>query len=379
MIKSYGTQNLKNIKTSILNKIKNDQIITNGRYCKLFEKKITNLLRSKYAVVCNNGTSAIMMAILALGHKNLVAILPNINFVASANIVSLLNGKIILCDINKKTGMVDLNSFKNILKKCKKKKIKPNIFIPVHYAGDLVDLKEISKICLQNKIDIIEDGCHSFGSYKVLNSKKIIVGSCNFSKITTFSFHAVKNITTLEGGAITTNNKRIYEKLLLLRSHSLKQTNIIDPYKMIYPTLNFRMTEISALIGIEQLKNVNKFKSYRNKIVERYLSKLDDAGNYLKPLNFKNKGIFWHLFVIMINNYKKKYNLMNFLKVNDIGSQIHYKPIYMHPVFKKNIIINDCKNSNFFYKRQLTLPLHTLMTLKETDKVVNKIKKFFFN
>ena len=377
MIKSYGSQNLKDIKPSILSKIKNEKIVTNGKYCKLFEKKISKLLKSKYAVVCNNGTSAIMMAILALKYENLVAIIPNINFVASANIVSLLKGKIVLCDINKETGMVDLNSFKRILKKCKKRKIKPNVFIPVHYAGDFVDLKEISKICYQNKIDIIEDGCHSFGSYKVLNNKKIIVGSCNFSKVTTFSFHAVKNITTLEGGVITTNDKRIYEKLILLRSHSLELTKINDPYIMKYPTLNFRMPEICALIGLEQLKNLNKFKRHRQKIIERYLLKLDDIKSYLKPLNLKNNAIFWHLFVIILKNYKKKYNLMNFLKSNNIGSQIHYKPIYMHPVFKKNIIINDCKNSNFFYKHQLTLPLHTLMTLKETDKIINKIKKFF--
>ena len=108
------------------------------------KKKLQNFLKSKYAVVCNNGTSAIMMAILALKHENLVAIIPNINFVASANIVSLLKGKIVLCDINKETGMVDLNSLKNF-KKVQKRKIKPNVFIPVHYAGDFVDLKEISK------------------------------------------------------------------------------------------------------------------------------------------------------------------------------------------------------------------------------------------
>ena len=137
------------------------------------------------------------------------------------------------------------------------------------------------------------------------------------------------------------------------------------------------MPEICALIGLEQLKNLNKFKRHRQKIIERYLLKLDDIKSYLKPLNLKNNAIFWHLFVIILKNYKKKYNLMNFLKSNNIGSQIHYKPIYMHPVFKKNIIINDYKNSNFFYKHQLTLPLHTLMTLKETDKIINKIKNFF--
>ena len=200
-----------------------------------------------------------MMSILALNKKNIIAILPNINFVASANIISLLKGKIILCDVNKNTGMVDFVSFKKILNICKKKKIKPNIFIPIHYGGDVLDLEKINNLCRINKIDIIEDGCHSFNSSKIFNKKKVIVGNCKYSKLTTFSFHGVKNITTLEGGAITTNNKKIYERLQLL-CHSLKKTKINDPYMMISPTLNFRMCELSALIGIEQLKTINKFK-----------------------------------------------------------------------------------------------------------------------
>ena len=376
MIKSYGVQNLKNIKGKSLEKALNNQIVTNGEYCKQFEKKISKTLNSKYAVVCNNGTSALMMAILALELKNLTVIIPNINFVASANIISLLKGKIILCDVDKKTGMVDLKSFKEILKKCKIKKLRPNLFIPIHYAGDVLDLKEMNKICVKEKISIIEDGCHSFGSFKKFE-KKISVGDCTFSKLTTFSFHPVKNITTFEGGAITTNSKRIYEKLLFLRSHSLKRTKIHDPYILIHPTLNFRMPEICALVGIEQLKLLEKFRKKRQKIVNYYLSKLCIFKNFLTPLNFNERGIFWHLFVVRIIDYKRKYSLMNFLKKNRIGSQIHYKPIHMHSILKKNIKINACKNSNLFYKQQLTLPLNTLMNLKQTDIIINKIKKFY--
>ena len=141
--------------------------------------------------------------------------------------------------------------------------------------------------------------------------------------MTTFSFHAVKNITTMEGGAITTNDKKIYEKLLLLRSHSLKRTFIHDPYKMMFPTLNFRMPEICALIGLEQLKHIKKFKIHRNKLNKFYLSKLKRLKKYLKPLNYVDNNIFWHLFVVKLLQYDKKKKLMNFLKNNNIGSQIH--------------------------------------------------------
>ena len=379
MINSYGTQDLRYINSRIFKNIKNNRIVTNGNYCKLFERKISKLVKARYTVACNNGTSAIMMSILALNKKNIIAILPNINFVASANIISLLKGKIILCDVNKNTGMVDFISFKKILNICKKKKIKPNIFIPIHYGGDVLDLEKINNLCRINKIDIIEDGCHSFNSSKIFNKKKVIVGNCKYSKLTTFSFHGVKNITTLEGGAITTNNKKIYERLQLLKSHSLKKTKINDPYMMISPTLNFRMCELSALIGIEQLKTINKFKVKRDELVKYYLKKLIDFSNFLLPLNFNQKSIFWHLFTIQLNNKTNKSLLMKFLKKENIASQIHYKPIYKHSIYKKYILINDCKNSNNFYRQQLTLPLHTLMNKKDVNYIVSKLKNFFYS
>ncbi len=379
MIDSYGSQDLSNISNNIFSKLKNKKIITNGEYCKLFEKKISRLVNSKYTVVCNNGTSALMMSLLALNKKKIIAIIPNINFVASANIISLLKGKIILCDVNRKTGMVDLNSFKKILEISKKKKIKPNIFIPIHYGGNVMDLSMIKKLCFKNNIDIIEDGCHSFNSSKIIRKKKVIVGSCQFSKITTFSFHGVKNITTMEGGAVTTNDKKIYSKLILLRSHALKKTKINDPYKMLYPTLNFRMCEMSALIGLQQIKMIDKFKKKRNIIVNSYLNKFKKFEKYFKPLNFKEKNIFWHLFVIQLNNSKNKGVFMKNLKSKKIGTQVHYKPLYRHLSYRNNILINDYANSNFFYKHQLTLPLHTRMSLKNVDYIVKNIKKILLN
>lgn len=377
MINYYGTQDLRAIDNKIFLKIKNKRIITNGTYCNIFEKKISKLVNSKYTVVCNNGTSAIMMSILALNKKQIIAILPNINFVAAANIISLLKGKMILCDVNKDTGMVDLECFKKTLQLCRKKKIRPNLFIPVHYGGNVLDLEKISKICRRNKINIIEDGCHSFNSSRIINGKEIIVGNCKFSKMTTFSFHGVKNITTLEGGAVTTNDKKIYEKLQLLKSHSLKKTKIHEPYIMISPTLNFRMCEFSAVIGIEQLKVIKRFKLKRYEIVKYYLKKIIDLKKFLNPINFNEKSIFWHLFTIKLKNMKVKSNLMKFLKKKNIASQIHYRPIYKHRAYKQNILINDFKNSDYFYGQHLTLPLHTFMNKSDINFIISNLKKFF--
>ena len=171
----YGMQDLNGLHFTNLKKTLKKQFITNGNICKDFEKSISKLTRSKYTVVCNNGTSALFMTVLACNYKNIIAIVPNINFVAISSLITLLKGKIILCDVNPETGMVDIDSFKKIITSCKKKKIKPNFFFPVHYAGNILDLKEFKEICKNNKISIIEDGCHSFGSR---GKDGNIIGNC---------------------------------------------------------------------------------------------------------------------------------------------------------------------------------------------------------
>ena len=375
----YGLHDLQGKNINNLKLHLNDEILTNGKYCEKFEKKISKQVNSNYSIVCNNGTSALMLAILSLlGNKKICAIVPNINFVAVANIIKLLRGEIILCDVDKDTGMVDEHSFLEILNECKKRNIKPNVFLPVHYAGDVLNLQNISKICKKKNIFIIEDGCHSFGSSKVINKKKVTVGSCQFSDLTTFSFHPVKNITTIEGGAVTTNNKNIYKKLKILRSHSLKKTYNTDPYVLDpISSLNFRLGEINALIGIDQISKINKFKKKRNYIVKNYLIKFKNI-KFIKFINKANKDIFWHLLAVKLdrNYFNKKENLMRYLKSKKIGCQIHYKPLSLHKSYKKITLASKTKNSYLFYKSQLSLPLHTNLNSRDVDYIYKSFKKF---
>ena len=375
-LENYGLHDLSNLNFNAIKKSLKNKFITNDKICFELERKISNLTNSKYTVVCNNGTSALMMCILATNIKDVIAIVPNINFVGIASIISLLKGKIIFCDVNQNTGMVDKKSLESIIKKCKKKKIKPNVFIPIHYAGKYLEMSQFKKICKLEKIYLIEDGCHSFGTH--LSPKKI-VGDCKNSLCTTFSFHPVKNITTIEGGAITTNNKNFYKKILEIRNHSLKKTSIDDPYNLISPSLNFRMGEINAAIGISQLRMINNFKSKRQMLVKYYIEKLSKFKDYFKILNDNSKGTFWHLFVILLNSnkFKERKKLMNFLKKKNIATQIHYKPLSSHKCYKKYTLENENKNSEIFYKSQLTLPLHTRMKKKDIDNLVKAFDKFF--
>lgn len=376
-LNTYGIQDLSKINFKNINKIFNSRLITNSKYCELFEQKIKKITNSKFAVACNNGTSALMMCLLALRkNKKIVAIIPNINFVAIASIIELINGRSILVDVDEKTGMVSKEKFIEILSKCKKNKIKPNFFFPIHYAGQILDLNFYKKVCKKNNITIIEDGCHSFGSYNFINKKKNIVGDCKNSVCTTFSFHPVKNITTIEGGAITTNSSKLYNSLKLIRNHNLKRTNVNDPYKLLGPSLNFRMGEINAWLGIKQLETLSFFKKKRISFVKYFIKKTKHLKNDISILNDLSKNIFWHLLSIKIKKKSKK-KLIKFLLKNKIGCQIHYKPLHKHKVFKNTLKMQSYKNSNSFYDSQLSLPLHSKLTKKDIDFIIKKLFIFF--
>lgn len=373
----YGLHDLSKLNFSLVKKSLKKKYVTNDSYCRELEKKISRLTGSNYCVVCNSGTSALFMSILAIKEKKPIIMLPNINFISVANISFLLKGKLILCDVNEKTGMIDENTFKEALNKCKVKKIKPDIFIPVHYAGNVLNLKKIHKICKKEKIKIIEDGCHSFGS----SNSDFKVGSSKYSELTTFSFHPLKNITTIEGGAVTTNSIKMYKKLIELRSFSLIKTKIDDPYKLKYPSLNFRMGEINAVIGIDQIKKVDKIKQIRQQLVNYYIKKFEPIKKYVKIENESNEAIFWHLLVVHVEKkyLKLKKKLMEYLKSKKIATQIHYKPLNNHKILNQTILFSISKKSEIFYKTQLTLPLHTKMRNEDIDYVFNNIKKFFLN
>ena len=211
--------------------------------------------------------------------------------------------------------------------------------------------------------------------------KKNFVGSCKYSTATTFSFHPVKNITTVEGGAVTTNSKIIYKKMLLLRSHGLMKTRLDDPYVLTQQTLNLRLGEFNSLIGLSQLKSLKNFQKKRNLIVKWYKKNLKNYSKYFDILNYEKNSIFWHLFVIKINSslVSRKYSLMKFLRKKNIITQIHYKPLFLHKAYSHCIFDKkQLKGSLIFYKSQLSLPLYVALNEKNIRRIC-KVLQIFFN
>lgn len=333
--------------------------ITTGNLVKKFENKISRYTKSKFSLVCSSGTSAIYLAMKSIKiKKDDVVIMPSINFISSYNVCKILGAKIFLADVDPLSGQITPESLQECINKNKIKRIK--CVINMYLGGSAQNIKEFYSLKKKLKFFIIEDACHSFGSEYLFNNKKFKIGSCEHSDICTFSFHPLKSITTGEGGAITTNNKRIYENIKITRSHGIKRSKKHWHYDVIDISLNFRLSDINSALGISQMSKLKSFLLKRQKIIRNYMSFFKRYREFVKiPTTSFDNLSSGHLFVISLN-FKKlkgdKSTMINFFNKNNIYLQQHYIPIYKFSVFdsSKNYLL---KNSEYYYRNSVSLPI----------------------
>ena len=382
---SYGSQTIDKKDIAGVVKVLKSSHLTQGKKTPLFEKKISNYVNSKYAVAVNSGTSGLHISCLALGlsNKDIVWTVPN-SWVASANCASLCGASVDFVDIDLDTLNISISKLESKLKKAKKNKL-PKILIPVHFAGNPCNQEKLFRLSKKYKFKVIEDAAHALGS----KNKGRMIGSCYFSDLTVFSFHPLKSITTGEGGMITTNNKTLYERLLLLRSHGLTKENkklrIKKFHKWYYEQqslgYNYRMSEIEAGLGLTQLNKIKKFLSKRNVLAKKYLFKLKDINLNFQRINRLSYCSF-HLFIIMFPNKKRIIN--NYDKIfrefhkNKIAVMLHYFPIHLHPFYKKKGFKNgDFPMTENYAKRSFSIPIYPSMSFSQQSKVISIIKKVY--
>tara|TARA_B100001059_G_scaffold88128_1_gene86630 strand:+ start:14541 stop:15701 length:1161 start_codon:yes stop_codon:yes gene_type:complete len=383
----YSKQNLNKKDISAVLKILKSNFLTQGPTVEKFEKKICEITKAKYATACNNGSSALHLACLALNVKknDIVWTVPN-TFVATANCVLNCGGKIDFVDIDKENFNISVTELEKKLIIAKKKKKLPKILIPVHLGGLPTEQKKLWLLSKKYKFKIIEDASHSIGA-KHLNEP---VGSCKWSHITTFSFHPVKVITTIEGGAALTNDKKLSEKMKLYLSNGItknhknfknkKMKNCPWYYEQQERGYNYRMSDVCAALGISQLSRLKKFISERNKIANIYKRLLKDL-----PLKFQDisKGNLstYHLLIVQFNLKKSKFNykkIFNKLRSANFFVNLHYMPMHINPFFKKK----GFKKKQFpvaekYGECSLSLPVYYGIPIKKILQICRKIKSFF--
>ncbi len=337
----YGSHSVTEEDISAVNEVLRKKPLTQGHKVQEFENGISQKVNAKYCISVNSATSALHLSCLALGvsHNDIVWTSP-ISFVASANCALYCGAKIDFVDIVPSTGLLDIDYLKEKLKTASKNNCLPKVIIPVHLAGSSCDMEEIYNLSKIYNFSIIEDASHAIGG----KYKNNMIGSCEYSSITVFSFHPVKIITTGEGGAVTTNDKKIADRITCLRSHGIIKdpNNFINPqsgswnYEQQYLGFNYRITDIQAALGLSQLSRLDKIVKERNYQLAYYrdiLKGLPLSMLEIPKVNYSSV----HLAVISLKNSSKSYYLKVFegLKSNKIGVQLHYKPIYKNPYYKK--------------------------------------------
>ena len=380
----YSTQTISKEDIISLNKVLRSEYLTQGPKTNEFEKKIKLLVRSKYALATNSGSSALLLACKALSIKpgGIFWTVPN-SFVATANCGILCGLKVDFIDIDSNTWNISIEKLENKLKLAKKNDKLPKLIIIVHLGGLPVDPIKLKNLSRKYKFKIIEDASHSFGG-KYFSKR---VGCSKWSDITVFSFHPVKIITTGEGGCCTTNQSKYYNKLKALRNNGITKEKKDFKFKNLGPWYyeqqsigyNFRMNDIQSALGISQLKNLSFFLKKRNKIAIFYQNHLSNL-----PIKFqkieKNFYSSYHLFIIKLDvkhrNLHKKF--FKYLRSKKIYVNLHYLPIHLHPFFRKF----GFKEKQFpiaeeYSKTAISIPIYPSLKKEEQLKIINYIKLFF--
>lgn len=354
--------------------------ITTGPKALRFEEIIKSYVGSKYALSLNSCTAGLHTSLITCGiqHGDEVITSP-LTFAATANTIIHVGAKPIFVDIKRETMNIDEDLIEGAITK------RTKAIIPVHMAGRPCEMDKIMRIAKKHKLYVIEDAAQAIGAeYK---GKKI--GS--IGDLTCFSFYATKNITTSEGGIVTTNNPDWAEKIRIYRLHGMSKdawkrysSAGYQHYDIIYPGFKYNMTDLQAAIGIHQMAKIHKFEKTREKIWNTYDEALANLPITLPP--------YWpdyikharHLYTLLIEKKWAGVDRDEFIKEMHglgIGTSVHFIPLHLHSYYKKRFGYKkgDFPNAEFIGERTVSIPLSPALTESEVERIIKTIKKIIRN
>ncbi len=378
----YSRQFIDNEDIEAVSNVLKSDFLTTGPLISKFEKEIADNVGAKYAVAFSNGTAALHAACYAAGIKDGDEVITtSMTFAASANCVRYLGGIPVFADIDPNTYNISPEAIKPLITQNTK------AIIPVDFTGQPAELDQIMSLAKEHGLLVIEDAAHALGAtYK---GRKI--GS--ISDMTMFSFHPVKHITTGEGGIITTNIKDYYEKLIQFRSHGItRETTKLNEYhgswyyEMQFLGFNYRMTDIQASLGISQLKKLEPFIQKRKQYVQMYNKAFENKKEVKIPILPNGIDSSWHLYIIRLdleNLGTSRREIFDALQKENIGVNVHYLPVYLHPYYQKlGYKKGLCPNAEKLYEEIISLPLFPAMSKTDVNDViegVNKVLSYYSN
>lgn len=379
----YGRQTITDADIEAVVSVLKSDFLTQGPSIAEFENKFAAYVGAKYAVALANGTAALHLCAMALDvNKTSRVITTPITFAASANCVRYCGGEVHFADIDPATFLLDINKVRELLQKHPKGYFSG--IIPVDFSGNAVNLEAFRKLADEYGCWLIEDACHAPGGYFTdSNNVEQKCGNGVFADLAIFSFHPVKHIATGEGGMITTNDKALYDKLILLRTHGItkeasKFQNQPDEvaqggwyYEMQELGYNYRLTDFQAALGISQLTRADKNLERRRTLARQYDIAFKGS-SILTPLS--TPGNAYHLYVIQVS---RRLELYNYLRAHNIFAQVHYVPCHLMPYYKQfGFKKGDFPNAENYYDKCLSIPMYHSLSDEDQSFVIKTILEF---
>lgn len=371
----YGRQDIDQDDIQAVVDTLQSDFLTTGPKIKEFEQALTRYVQSKDTVVVSSGTAGLHVALMAAGvGPGDEVLVPALSFLATANAVLYVGAKPIFVDSLPCGYNMDPKDAARKINSCTK------AIIPVHFAGQPVEVEELQALAKKGNCLMIEDAAHAIGA----QSQGRPVGS--LSPLTVFSFHPVKHITSGEGGAVAVLDEKFAAKIRRLRHHGIdvgvveRDANKQWSYDMVDLGYNYRLTDFQCALGMSQLKKSEQFLEQREKIVERYHQAFSSHAVWdLPPVAKAGDRHAWHLYILRLkptidSSLRDKY--FKAMRDKGVGAHVHYQPIYWHSYYQKlGWKKGACPEIEKTFQRMLTIPMFSSMTDEMVERVISAVNE----
>ncbi|MCS7026882.1 MAG: DegT/DnrJ/EryC1/StrS aminotransferase family protein [Bryobacteraceae bacterium] len=346
--------------------------LTTGPKVRRFEEEFAAYVGARYAVAVHSCTAALHLSLAALGiGPGDEVIVPTLTFCATANVVIHLGARPVLVDVNRH-GLMDLDAANRALTP------RTRAIVPVHYAGQACEMEEILQLAQRHGLKVIEDAAHAVGAE--YQGRRI--GS--FANATAFSFYATKNMTTGEGGMITTDDAELASRIRRLALHGMSRDawNRYSQtgswyYEVLEPGFKYNMTDIQAAIGLHQLRKLDGFICRRRELAGFYRRRLADLPELELPEELPGRRHVYHLFPIRLSTTLNRSRFIDELKRRNIGASVHFIPLHRHPYYSNDPAnqVTRFPKAERLYEGLVSLPLYPSMSDPDAEDVVEAVRE----
>ena len=368
----YGRQTLTEADVAAATEVLRSDWLTTGPKVAEFEEAIADYVDARHAVSFSSGTAALHAAVLAAGLKpGDEAITTPLTFCATANAALYGGGTPVFADVRDETLTIDPKEVE--------RRITPRtkVLLPVDYAGQPADLDALLALADRHELIVIEDAAHALGA----KYRSRMVGS--ISHMSVFSFHAVKHLTTGEGGMVTTNNGEFVQRLREVRNHGIdsdaraRQADGQWHYEMTTLGFNYRLTDIACALGLAQLPRLPANLARRRAIAARYEKALATISSLALPIVAADVTSAWHLYPVRVDASLDRAEVFDALRAEGLGVNVHYIPVHLHPYYRSRFGYRggEFPIAETAYGRLISLPMFHGMTDEDVDDVILAVEK----